>query len=171
MERPIRVPTVSTKAMMKMISTTGKNLRLSAPLMSSFIRMGETSGGRLTNCSGIGVTLSQMERSVVVTMPMTMAPLTLLAIRTTTRRNPATARSTEGEVMSPSLTGAPGIPGTTSPVSFRPMKVRKSPIPTAKLHLSEKGIASASQERTLKTVSSVKSTPATKTAPSATCQE
>jgi len=78
MESPIRVPTVSTKAMMKMISTIGKNLRLRPPEMSSCIRMGERSGGRLTKCSGMAAALSQMESKVVPMMPMTMAPFTLL---------------------------------------------------------------------------------------------
>jgi hypothetical protein len=35
-----------------------------APETSSFIRMGETSGGRLTKCSGTGVTFDTMERTV-----------------------------------------------------------------------------------------------------------
>ena len=43
-------------------------------------------------------------------------------------------------------------------------------MPTAKLCFSERGIAFASQLRTLNTVSTVKSTPARKIAPSAVCQ-
>lgn len=72
--------------------------------------------------------------------------------------------------MFPIFTGAPATPRVTRPVSLRPMKVRKRPIPTAKAHLRERGIASASQLRTLKTVRMEKTMPATKTAPMAVCQ-
>lgn len=86
MERPMRVPTVSRNAMMKMVRTTGKK-RISKTLpISSWKRIGEMSGGRLTNSFGMGVTPKAMERVVVATMPITMAPRTCRVIRKTVRR-------------------------------------------------------------------------------------
>ena len=48
-DSPIKVPMVSTKAMMKMVSTTGNARQVRAPRKSSCHRIGPRLGGRLTS--------------------------------------------------------------------------------------------------------------------------
>jgi hypothetical protein len=110
------------------------------------------------------------DKKVVARTPMITAPGIRRITRNTIRKNVKIASRAEGWPRSPRLTGAPGTPRRTRPVSLRPMNARKSPIPTEKLNLSVRGSASASQPRTLSTVRSVKRTPAMKTAPSAIVQ-
>ena len=104
-------------------------------------------------------------------MPMRMAPRTRRTSSQAMRKNPAIASRVGGLDNAPRATGAPLTPSVTIPVSFRPMNVRNSPMPTAKLHLSESGMALAIQARTLITVSTVNKTPARKIAPKATCHD
>src|SRR5205807_351907 len=46
-DTPIRVPMVSTKAIMKIVNTTGKNPQLQAPLKSNLKKTGKRLGGEL----------------------------------------------------------------------------------------------------------------------------
>jgi hypothetical protein len=124
----------------------------------------------LTTDVGSGVTPRANDAMVVTTMPMSSAPCTRCTSSHAVTRKPRMASSVPGLVMLPSATGDPGTPSATTPTAFNPMKVRKRPMPTAKLCLSERGIALASQLRTRNTVRIVKSTPARKIAPNAVCQ-
>ena len=132
--------------------------------------MGERSGGRPNQLPGEGAAPSANERKVVASMPTRIAPGTLRADNRTIEKKQKIASSGAGCVRSPRETGAPGTPSRTIPVSLSPMKVRKRPIPTAKLSLRLSGSASASQLRILRTVRIVNRTPAMKTAPRAACQ-
>ena len=55
-ETPINVPIVSTKAMMKIVRTTGKKPQVRTPEKSSLRKIGESEGGMLTQALGAGAT-------------------------------------------------------------------------------------------------------------------
>jgi len=161
---------VSTKAITKTMTTTGSASRVRAPAMSSWPRIGVRLGGALTNAVGSGVIPVSREPTKARAIPIVSAPVTRRAIRTSVRPSAASATSVAGARSAPRATGAPGAPSATTPMSFRPMKVTKRPMPTAKACLSERGRAAASHPRTRNTVSSVNATPARKIAPRAVCQ-
>ena len=69
------------------------------------------------------------------------------------------------------FTGTPGtLEPATMPISLRPMKARKRPMPAAKLCFIDGEIAAASQLRKPTSVMIRKTTPLTKTAPRRCCQ-
>src|SRR5438128_6460263 len=55
-DTPIRVPIVSTKAIIKIVSTIGKNPQFSAARKSTLNSIGEMLGGKLTHAFGGGAT-------------------------------------------------------------------------------------------------------------------
>ncbi len=83
--------------------------------------------------------------------------------------SPARESSTGPDDRSPISTGT-AFPARTIPVSTSPMKLRKSPIPTAKARFIEGLIESASQRKSPDSAMSRKSAPLTKTAPIRSCQ-
>ncbi len=169
-DTPIRVPMVSTNAVMKMVSTTGNARQVSAPRKSSCQTMGVMLGGMLTIARGGAATCATKATSAVTTMPSRIAPGNFRITRIAIRMKPNMATTAGGEVRLPACTGAPGTPSFTSPVSFRPMKVRNKPIPTAKLYRSTVGTPSTIHCRRRKTVITMKAAPAMKIAASAVCQ-
>ncbi len=150
---------------------TGKALKVSAPAMSSCPKMGLMSGGRLMMRSGGAISPNRAARAVTEAMPIRIAPFTPRTIRNPVSRKPRTASSTAGSPKFPTCTGAPWTPSRTMPVSFSPMKVRNSPMPTLNPILSGSGTEFTSQERTFRRVSAAKSRPLMKMAPRAVCQE
>ena len=114
-ESPISVPMVSTKAMMKMVSTMGNARQVSAPRKSSCHTMGMMLGGALTIPCGGAAVCTRKARIAVITMPSRIAPGTLRITRTAIRTNPNMATSAGCEVRFPACTGAPGTPSLTKP--------------------------------------------------------
>jgi len=127
------VPIVSTKAMMKMVSTTGSALGASAPRRSICAKIGARLAGAPKTLCGHGATRVAKAISAVMTIPSSSAPGTSRITIAPISRKPKMATSTGAEVRAPALTGAPAMPSSTMPVWFSPIKVRKSPMPTAKL--------------------------------------
>ena len=103
-------------------------------------------------------------------MPSRIAPGTRHSVSIAIATKPKIATIAGTELSAPILTGAPATPSVTMPASLSPMKARNSPIPAAKLKRSPGGTASTIHCRTRASVSSVNSTPAMNTAPSAVCQ-
>jgi hypothetical protein len=103
-------------------------------------------------------------------MPSRIAPGTRHSVSVAIATKPMIATIAAAESSAPILTGAPAMPRVTMPASFSPMKARNSPMPAAKLKRRPGGSASLIHCRTRAAVSSVNSTPATNTAPSAVCQ-
>jgi hypothetical protein len=161
---------VSTHAMMKMVRTTGKARQVSAPRKSSCHRIGATLGGMLSRCFGGDAVPAMKAGRAVTTIPIRIAPGTLRMVRTASNKNPNMATSAGGDVRCPARTGAPGTPRTTSPVWFNPIKVRKSPIPVAKLNRRESGTPSTTHWRKRNMVRRMKAIPAMKIAAKAVCQ-
>ena len=85
---------VSTNAMMKMVSTTGKNPQVSALWKSSLRRMGEKLGGKPTQALGGAATPVAKARNAVARIPTKIAAGKRRIISTAISRNPKIATKT-----------------------------------------------------------------------------
>jgi len=170
-ESPRRVPIVSTKSIMNTVNRTDINPQVRAPDRLNFMNIPEIEGGMLTMLSGAEADPVIKAATVVTVIPIRRAPLTFSASNTIMRKSPPIDRSTVVLLISPSVTGASGVPSITTPAKFKPTKQRKRPIPTANAILSPEGIEFASQLLAPARDRTVNNTPPMKMAPRAVCQE
>ena len=169
--RPTSVPSVSRKLITNSVRRIGRKLRRSTPAMSSLSAIGAIETGIAMTARGAWPCPSRMPAAAITAMPVMMAPRTLRCSSTMMITNPAMPSSTSALRRSPILTGTPGtVELATMPISFRPMKARKSPMPTAKLCFIDGEIELASQVRAPTSVMIRKMTPLTNTAPRRCCQ-
>jgi len=162
---------VSTKSITNTVRRTEMNPQVRAPVRLNFMKMGPMDGGMAAISVGSCAVFVAKAAAVMVRIPMRRAPFVFLASRNIMRKSPAMESSVGVLPMSPRVTGAPGEPSVTMPVSLSPMKQRKSPIPTAKAIFKPGGTDFASQLRAPARVSMVKRTPPMKMAPRAVCHE
>ena len=169
LETPTSVPTVSKKSTKKKASVTLQKAGCASIEKSIFMNIGESDGGMETIPSGIFATPSGIASAVTTTTPMRMPPFTRRASSVTMSSRPRMESSAGTLPLSlPRPRRTAGL-STMMPEPWRPMKVMKSPMPAETPILSVLGIELTTSSRTLVQVSTMKITPSTKTAASATC--
>src|ERR1019366_4357874 len=100
-DTPISVPMVSTKAITKIVRTTGKNPQVNRLCRSSWKNKGCRLGGRLTQPLGAGAAPVTKLRRAVARTPLRIAAGKRRMLSTVISRNPRMESRTESEVRWP----------------------------------------------------------------------
>ena len=165
---PIRVPELSNRSTKRKAKITLTRPMSSAPLMSSWRKVGASDGGIETTPPN-WVTPSRMAMAVTTRIPISTAPVTLRASRATIRMKPRVARIGAGLVRSPMPIRVAGL-STTMPAFCRAISARNRPIPAAIAERSGRGMLLMIHSRMRKIDSRKNMVAEMNTAPSATCQ-
>lgn len=166
---PARVPTVSKISIKRKTNIMDKSPKLSAPIISIFMKVGSIEGG--VDIRPVYFMIPKViPNMAAINIPQRIAPLIFLIKRMLVIINPRRARIVAGLNMSPKVTKVEGC-FIIRPASIRPTKAINNPMPQAIACLKDSGMASISFSRSLVRVNIIKITPSIKTQPSAVCQE
>ena len=168
METPTTVPMVSNISMKRKVNTTTSISQLSTWSQANWQKIGLIPGTSRLNSPNF-VTPIGMPMMVVMTMPMSRAPLTLSASSPPVMKKAMIASTAVGSERSPRPTRVAGL-STMMPQFLRPMKAMKRPMPALIAFFISEGIAFTMSSRTLVSVRSMKISPSMRMAVRANCQ-
>ncbi|MCY1529890.1 hypothetical protein D9M68_650610 [compost metagenome] len=165
---PIRVPELSNRSTKRKAKITLNRPMSSAPLMSSWRKVGASDGG-VDITPPNWVMPRPMAAKVTARMPIITAPVTRRASRPTMMKKPSTARIGSGLLRSPRPTRVAGL-STTIMASFSAISARNRPMPAAMAERSARGMLLMIHSRMRKIEIRKNMHAERNTAPSATCQ-